>query len=130
MPVSWIKVDDKEVMNIDYRSLSDEEITIMAKEVAPMLHEQEDGKLLAIVNFDKTDISIKMYSTITTLTGDVFNQKHERAVFVGMSGIKKIMFNTYTRMFKTNLRIRDSEQEAIQYFEEYIAKSKISDTDV
>ena len=123
MPINWIKIGDRKVLNLDYRLLKDDEMTSQARQGVEILSQEKDNSVWAIVNYDKTSVSTKMFTTIIAIVGDVFNKKCNAVVFVGITGLKKVMFNMFSKMYPMNLKLRASEEEAIEYFKMYSEQS-------
>lgn len=114
MPYSWITIEDKPVLNVDYRNLTSEEIVALVKDVNEVTDSQS-GKLLFIINVEGVSFTTKMFTELMSENiGHIFSKKHEYAVFIGVTGLKKVMFNMFMKMYnikaclqKQNLKLLD-----------------------
>lgn len=122
MAIDIIKIENREVFNIDYRELSDNAMIAQAEQVAELLEPRD--KFLAVINFDNTIVSTKTFTKIISVTGSIFNAKNDCVVFVGITGIKKIMFNIFMRMYHVNAHLSDSEDQALDYLNNRIVSSR------
>ncbi len=124
MPHLWKLIDGASVLYVDYRNLSSKEIIDLAREVDNITRSHEDS-LMYIVNVEGVTFTTKMFIQIMSeKIGEVFSRKHECIVCLGVSGVKKLMFNTFTRMYKIKTKLLMKDEEAIGFLKEYIASKE------
>lgn len=114
MPVNVIQHREREVIVIDYSHCK------LPKETIDVIDESEQFLMayegLALVLVDVTGApGSSEYMARVKEVGQKTGHKVERRAIVGVMGLKKILFQGFSRIVKGNNRLFDTREEAIDF---------------
>ena len=111
--INKINYKGKEIIYIDYRGLTEDEMIDLAQSLRDYL-KTEPGHHLRLVNISDTPATRKFTSYIRQLGKDT---KHipVKAAIVGITGAKKVLLSGYNRLLGGAMRPFDSEEDAKEY---------------
>ena len=111
--IQKIKFEGEEIIYVDYRGLSEDEMLEMAASLRKYL-ENGPGFHRRLVNISDTPATRKFTSYIRQLGKD-FKDVPVKAAIVGITGAKKVLLSGYNRLLGGSMRPFDDEKDAKQY---------------
>lgn len=108
-----INYKGKEIIYIDYRGQSEDEMLATASSLRDFLH-SDPGHHLRLVNITDTPATRKFTSYIREL-GKETKDIPVKAAIVGITGAKKVLLSGYNRLLGGAMRPFDDEETAKEY---------------
>ncbi len=111
--IQRIEYKGEEIIYVDYRGLSEDEMLSMAGSLREFLL-SEPGYHLRLVNITDTPATRQFTSFIRQLGKDT---KHipVKAAIVGITGAKKVLLSGYNRLLGGAMKPFDNEEKAKEY---------------
>ncbi|OHD07316.1 MAG: hypothetical protein A2086_03115 [Spirochaetes bacterium GWD1_27_9] len=116
MSVNWIEYKGKKILYCDYRCFKQEKewlenIEIVAKE---LINSQE--KVLSLTDFRNAEGLGQDYLTRAKVLGkEIIKDKVERSAVIGISGMRKLLLNTYNLLSGDKMIIFEDEITAKEF---------------
>jgi len=110
---SKIKHQGKEIIYIDYRGQSEDEMIATASELREWLLSEKKYHL-RLVNISDTFAKPRFTAYIRNL-GKETKDIPMKAAIVGITGAKKVLLMGYNRIMSNSFKPFDSEEEALNY---------------
>ena len=114
MPISWIEYKGKKILYADYRNLKSEDLMLANLDEELKFYEKTNGKILSLNDYRDTYISKEFMNKVTE-AGKKFKGIHEKSAILGITGIKKILLNSYSVLTGDPTRSFDEEEKAKEY---------------
>ena len=114
MPVSIVKHQGKDIVFTDYTHCKTPEETIRVVNEAEKFLLSYPGKALVLVDVTGARGSKEYMERAKEVSKRVSHKVEKRAV-VGITGLKMILFQGYTRIIKGNTRPFNSREEALAF---------------
>jgi len=111
--IQKIKFEGEEIIYVDYRGLSEDEMLQMAASLRQYLESSPDFHL-RLVNISDTPATRRFTSYIRQLGKD-FKDVPVKAAIVGITGAKKVLLSGYNRLLGGSMRPFDDEETAKKY---------------
>ena len=114
MPVTWIRHEGERIIHTDFRGCKSEAemLALFDKAVEEVL--AAPGLVLTLNNFDGVSVTRAFLRTMEVRSADYKHKVRAKAV-LGVTGIKKILINTYSVLTGIDARAFDSEAAALAY---------------
>ena len=120
MPHNLFTIEGNKVLYVDYRGLSSKGIIELSRKVDNIILEQTKD-LIFIINVTDVNFTTKIFAQLMAeKIGELFSKNHKYVVFIGITGMKKIMLNVFSKMYEINAHHKTSEEEAINFIKENI----------
>lgn len=114
MPTSWITRGGKRILYTDFRDCQSEAemASLFEKAVEAVLASPE--LVLTLNNFDGINVTRAFLRTLERRAHDYKHKVKAKAV-LGVTGVKKILINTYSVITGIDARAFDTEEAAVSY---------------
>ncbi|MFY0626610.1 MAG: hypothetical protein JXR07_09955 [Reichenbachiella sp.] len=116
MPIEYIQHKGKKIMFADYRSCKQEVQQLellenVAKEMAKF-----PEQTLLLVDYDGVSGGIAYMTRVKELGNTVFKKHMKNSAVLGITGLKKVLFNGYNRATGTNnVKTFNTREEALDW---------------
>lgn len=114
MPISVIKHHEKEIVLVDYTHCKRPAETLAVLDQSETFLLSYKGNALVLVDVTGAPGSSE-YMTRAKEVSQRLNHKVSRRAIVGITGLKKIMFQGYARMVNGNNRAFDDRESAMEF---------------
>jgi hypothetical protein len=116
--VRWIKHAGKDILYVDYRGAKDEVEMLGLLRRAIEIEASLSEKKVELCNFEGTFGSAGMMAELNK-SGKQRNEKMAKVAVIGISGVKKVLFNSYIAVTgSSNVRIFEDESKALDWLAE------------
>jgi hypothetical protein len=115
MTVEWIEYKGQKIMYVDYSKCKNKEEMIQLLEHVAAIHGTSETPLLTLSNFEGTFGSREFMERAQKLGREVLHPKRKKGALLGIMGIKRIIYDTYTKITGDNLRAFSSREDALEY---------------
>jgi len=115
MPVSYINHKGREILYIDLTESKSEQRSLELLEETKDAYLKANEKLLVLVNTQGAFVSTEVSSRMKEYSKLYFKDRAEKRVFVGVSGLKKIIMRAYMSIAGENIKLMDDLEEAKDY---------------
>jgi hypothetical protein len=114
MPVQWIDYKGHQVLYADYRGLVSEEKMMENLKTEAEFYQKISTKVLSLNDYRDTYVSNTFINKVTEL-GKINKDKNLRSAILGITGMKKLLLNTFSTISGMPVRSFDNEIEAKEY---------------
>jgi hypothetical protein len=114
MPIQWIDYKGHKILYADYRGLISEEKMLQNLETEGEFYKTITSKILSLNDYRDTFVSNNFINKVTAL-GKINKDKNLRSAILGITGMKKILLNTFSTISGMPVRSFDDETEAKEY---------------
>ncbi len=114
MPVQWIDYKGHKILYADYRGLVSEEKMLENLKAEEEFYRTITTKVLSLNDYRDTYVSNNFINKVTEL-GKINKDKNLRSAILGISGMKKLLLNTFSMVSGMPVRSFDSETDAKEY---------------
>ncbi|MEQ8905192.1 hypothetical protein [Ekhidna sp.] len=115
MPVSYITHKGKEILYIDLTESKSEKRSLELLEETKDAYLKATNKLLVLVNSEGAYVNAVVSSKMKEYGRTYFKDRAEKRAFVGIGGLKKLIFKAYTNIVGGNIKLFDDLEEAKDY---------------
>lgn len=114
MSLKWIQHNNRKILVVDYRLLTQKQILAQINEAAVVVHSAPHPvRVLSI--FINVPIAKKIIDESVELGKKVFSKKTERSAVVGITGLKKIFLKMYCSFSNDAVYPFDTIDKALQF---------------
>ncbi len=114
MSVTWKEHKGQKILYVDYQGLSEDEgIKTLESQAALMKTLAE--KVLVLANYEDTSATAKFMERLKTLGRETIEPMTKKGALIGITGVKKILLNTYNLFTGGNLKAFQNEADALDY---------------
>ncbi|MBN2544445.1 MAG: hypothetical protein JXB50_01525 [Spirochaetes bacterium] len=114
MPVNMIDHKNKKIIYVDHRGLTGQNLLENYKQACELIKKNGSGCLM-LVDFRDSTISNELVDYIKSDENKAITKLIAKQAAIGISGIKKIVFNLYNTVTGSSLKIFNTEDEAKNY---------------
>ena len=115
MSIEWIKYNGRKILYSDYSGLGETEMCSQLEEETKIIMEYTDEeKILYLANFEDAEITpgfIKKGNEKGKETSD----KILKSAFIGVSGLKTLLLNTFNKFTGINARACKNHEDAKEF---------------
>lgn len=113
MEVKWIEHDGRKIVSVNFRGAKDgSEMINLLHQFAEIL-QRSPGRILSLLNFENAYVSPAFMNEAKKLGKEIGLEKMGKSAFVGVTGLKKILFQAYVSFTgQADVRTFDTDQEA------------------
>jgi hypothetical protein len=115
MPVGFIEYKGKKILYVDYSTCKSKEETIAVLEQASAFFKEAEAKLLSLDNYNNAFASDEFLERAKVLGREIISAKREKGAIIGLTGIKKILLQSYNIFVKDKLKPFNTKEEALEY---------------
>jgi hypothetical protein len=115
MSVQWIEHNGVKIVIARFGAAKTKQEQISILENLGRTVAAAPGKVRILDDFNGAHGFPEFMDRAKQLGKEVFNAKRERAAFIGISGIQKILYNTYNIIAGNSIRIFENENDAFEY---------------
>ncbi len=115
MSVSYLSYKGKKIMLIDYTKCKTVEDTLSVLEKVRQEYLKTSEKLITLNDFTGAYGSSEFMKKASQLGKELFNSRTHKTAAIGVSGMKKILVNTYNAFMSNKLYIFDTKEEALEF---------------
>ena len=115
MPISFIKHKGKDILFIDLSESKSEQRSLELLDEVRDAYDASPTKPLVLVNTDGAYVNQKVTAKMKEYGKRYFKDRAEKRAFVGIKGLKKLIFKAYTNVAGGNLKVFDDVEEAKDY---------------
>ena len=113
--IKWIEFKEKKILYLDYRGLNNEDEMINLLEEFSDYIKTINTKVLLLTNYTDT-YSTQKYLDKLKENGKKNALFFEKSAVIGIEGIKKVLFKTYTFFTgETNIKLFNNEDDAKEW---------------
>jgi len=114
MPVSMVDHKNKKIIYVDHRGLTGQKLLDNYKQACELIKKNGNGSLM-LVDFRESTISNELVDYIKTEENKAITKLIAKQAAIGISGIKKLVFNVYNTVTGSTLKMFNTEDEAKNY---------------
>ena len=115
MAAKWIKHKGKLILYQDYKDLKEDEMLETLDQTEKLMVESP-SLVLTLSNVENAAVTTSFMERSKVLGKTVFDKKVEKAAVVGITGLKQIFYNVYTKISGTHkVKACSSEIEALDW---------------
>jgi len=115
MPISYITHRDKKILFVDLSESKTEQRSLELLEEAKSHFIKANEKLLVLTYSEGTFVNSKVTTKMKEYGKKYFRDGAKRRPFVGITGIKKILFKAYMKIVGGEAKAFDNLDEAKEY---------------
>jgi hypothetical protein len=115
MSVSYIFHKGKRVMFIDYSNCKTIEDTLKVLEMVKNEYLKTNEMLITLNDFNGGFGSKEFMKRATELGKELFNKRTHKTAAIGVTGMKKVLINSYNMFMTNKLHIFDTKEEALDF---------------
>lgn len=115
MPISYITYKDKQILFIDLTESKTEQRSLELLEEAKKYFIEADEKLLVLTSTEGSFVNTNVTTKMKEYGKMYFSKGAKRRAFVGITGVKKILFKAYMKIVGGEAKAFDSLREAKEY---------------
>lgn len=120
MPAKWMERGGKNILYVDFRNLSSQEILLLMKESDDLVL-SSPGKVLYLGNIENAAVSREVMKQLRQYADKSVRKRFEKLAVVGVSGVKKVFFDAFVAMLdKSSVQVKafGTEEEAVKWLVE------------
>jgi len=114
MSISWIEYKGKNILYMQYKGKTKEEMLQMLEEIAE-IHIKSEEKLLTLDDFEGAFAFDEFMKKAKELDKEIFSKKTKRGAILGVKGIKKILLKAFNSITLVQVQPFDTKEEALEY---------------
>ncbi len=114
MPVQWIEYKGHKILYADYRGLVSEDKMLENLKAEEEFYKTISSKILSLNDYRDTYVSNNFINKVTEL-GKINKDKNLKSAILGISGVKKLLLNTFSTISGMPVRSFSDETEAKEY---------------
>jgi hypothetical protein len=118
MEVKWIDHGGKRILYVDFQEAKTEEDMLNAIYSEVDILKKEKDKQLLLVNIRNVFMTEKANKELRRLSKEVIGPKTTKTALVGITGVKKVIFNAIVKLSGENGRMFDTEEDAKKWLAE------------
>lgn len=115
MSVSYIFHKGKKVMVVDYTKCKTVQETLAVLEQVKQEYQKTNDMIISLNDFREAYGSKEFMDKATQYGKEIFNKRTLKTAAIGVTGLKKILVNTYNAFVTNKLMIFDTKEEALDY---------------
>ncbi|WP_462250929.1 hypothetical protein [Ekhidna sp.] len=115
MPLSYITHKGKEILYVDLTESKSEARSLELLEETKDAYLAASEKLLVLVNTEGAFVNPVVSNKMKEYGKMYFKDRAEKRAFVGISGLKKLIFSAYTKITGGNVRVFDDLESAKEF---------------
>ncbi|MBN2441039.1 MAG: hypothetical protein JXJ04_06825 [Spirochaetales bacterium] len=115
MNPEFIEFKGKKILYVNYRNVRDKDVAISILKRAVEIERKSEGDLLILQNYEGTYANQEFMGEIKKLGKEV-KEKVKKNALVGITGIKKILLQTYSAFSgEKNIKTFNTEEDAKEW---------------
>lgn len=118
MPVAVIKHQNKSIVYTDFKPCKDKHEMILTIREAADIFSQQPGKVLSLIDLRGAYGSKEFIDEGKKLSIAVFRGKTAKAAAIGITGVKKVLLQSYNAFSINKIKPFDTMDEALEYLTE------------
>ncbi|GAB4243317.1 MAG: hypothetical protein Tsb0034_21110 [Ekhidna sp.] len=115
MPVNYITYKGHQLLYVDLTESKTEKRSLELLEETKEAYQKASGKLLVLVNTRGAYVNSNVSSKMKEYGKLYFKDRAEKRAYVGIEGLKKLIFKAYVKMVGGNVKVFDDLEEAKEY---------------
>jgi hypothetical protein len=114
MSVEWIEHKGKRILYVDYSGMQEEEGIKNLETQADLMRTLTES-VLVLANYQGTYATPTFMKYVQTLGREVIEPKTKKGALIGITGIKKLLLNTYNMVTGGSLKAFPDRESALEY---------------
>jgi hypothetical protein len=115
MSFSFINYKNKKILYIDYTQCKTAQDTVNVIEEVRKEYLRTSEKYIALSDFTNAPVNNEYMDLVKKYTKELFDERTIKRASIGITGMKKILLNTFNLFSKKKMFTFDTKEEALEY---------------